>query len=312
MPAIDLRRPAVVTDDFRRRVADLLAPSGFAPRAKGDLVRRRGKNVHRVGFSSSQRNTEGHVACSVSLGFEDAAVRAQSPGWAAGGFLDGPEFDGSWQRSNIAVPGDADALADLVMKRLEFLELMESPETVLSETSRRYVPGLVEPRVIVPYLAVRLGRDAALSYARALLGGRPELWPAFAGACGRGNAPGGHADHGSQLATALADVEAVPPPAAPADVVPSADPRAAALRCFFGRQLRAWGEPEAAAALRRLPDADVHGSYAAQKAVEEPLVDSAAAARVVLRCVLGEDRIPRRPAPRPRLFQYHALHEPFA
>ncbi len=315
MPKVDLRKPALVTEDFRRRIADLLVPRGFDVRAKGALVRRAGKSAHRVEFSSSHLNHPGHAICWISFAYEDAAVRARHPGWRTGGFLHGHVFDGSTssQSLNVADADAAAALAALVLERLAFFDLMEAPERVLAEVSRRYVPGMVEPQVIVPYLAVRLGPDAAVSYARALLRGRQELWPAFSSARADAAArpPNPQADHGTQLATALAGVAAVLPDAAPADAVASTEPPARSLRSFFGLQLRAWGEPAATAALRRVADAAVREVHATQKALGVAIVDSEAAARIVLRAA-GEDRAPRRQAPEPRLFQYHPLHAPFA
>lgn len=107
--ATDQRKPELVREEFRRRIADLLAPIGFAPRAKGDLVRRHGKNRHRVEFSSSQRNTDGHVVCWEHFGFDDGEVRARHPGWTAGGSIHGHAFAGNLPDANIADSDEADA-----------------------------------------------------------------------------------------------------------------------------------------------------------------------------------------------------------
>jgi hypothetical protein len=53
-------------------------------------LKRNGKSVHLVTFSSSHRNGPRHVACHVALVVEDALVRKVSPGWSAGGLLTGP------------------------------------------------------------------------------------------------------------------------------------------------------------------------------------------------------------------------------
>jgi hypothetical protein len=313
MSGLDHRKPSVVTDEFRARIARDLVPRGFAVRARGaSLVRKRGKNTHRIDFSSSHKNAEGYVVCWVGPFFEDAAVRKTEKGWRAGGLLTGPAFaeEGS---TNVAVPADADALAERIVQHLAFFDLLEDPARVLVEVRRRYVPGLVAPVVVVPYLRARLGAGAVSEYASALLAARPELWPAFA-STRAGSAATTHgvalADHGTQLAMVITAAEESALKV-PADVVTSNQPPARSLRCFFGRQLRAWGEPAAAAELRSVGDEDILRARAAQDALGEPIVDSVAAARLVLHLAAREDRLPARPAPSPRLFQYHVLHEPF-
>lgn len=98
----------------------------------------------------------------------------------------------------------------------------------------------------------------------------------------------------------------------PSDAVTSSNVGAANLRCFFGRQLRAWGEVEAAGELRRVPDDRVLALRAAQEKLGGPIVDDVVYANIVLHAVAPKKSAPRRKAPSPRLFQYHVLHEPFA
>jgi hypothetical protein len=90
-----------------------------------------------------------------------------------------------------------------------------------------------------------------------------------------------------------------------------AAPDAAHLRGFFGLQLRAWGEPAAAAALARLDDPAIRELRAAQAALAAPVTESVDAVRLLLAAV-DVDRRPRRRAPAPRRFQYHARHRSFA
>jgi hypothetical protein len=145
-----------------------------------------------------------------------------------------------------------------------------------------------------------------------LLGARPELWPAFAStrAAAEANAVG-VADHGTQLAMLMRAGEEPVASSKPSDLVTSNVPAARGLRSFFGHQLRAWGEPAAAAELRHISDEDLLRTHAEQKALGEPIVDSISAARLVVHVATGEDRPPARGAPSPRLFQYHVRHEPF-
>jgi hypothetical protein len=314
MRAVDSRKPSLVTDAFRARVAGLLAPRGFELRAKGNLVRRQGKTWHRVEFSSSHRNVPGDVVCWVSFGFEDKKVEARRPGWAAGGSLGGHKFDPEFAMSNIAIPANADALAALVVTRLSFFELLERPEKTLFEVSRRYVPGFFEPSVVVPYLAAHLGSDAVAAYAHALLTGRQELWPAYASEreSATDSPTNTEPDHGTQLARAMMADRVPVALHAPPDTASSVNPGVRSLRCFFGRQLRAWGEAQLATELRKLPDAQVRDLGVAQDELEGPLVENPAAVRLLLRAAVGQDRPPRRLKPEPRLYQYYQLHQPFA
>lgn len=315
MSGLDLRQPALVTDDFRRRVAESLVPLGFVAKAKGaSLVRKRGRNTHRVAFSSSHYNTPGNVACFVAFWFEDGAVRKQVPGFRAGGVFGASEFPEA-APTNVANVEQAEELGGVIVDRLGFFDLLEEPARILVEVSARFVSGFWSPRLVVPYLNVHLGRDAVCTYARALLNGRPELWPAFASPRerrGQPAEPGIEPDEGTDLLRSMADLQLAGDVEVPPDVATSTKLVAANLRSFLGRQLRAWGEPDAAAALRRLDDEAVASIRAAQAACSDaPLVDGIAAARIALRLTTGEDRPPRRPAPRPRLFQYQALHDPF-
>ena len=262
--------------------------------------------MHRIDFSSSHYNTPGSAVVWPALWFEDAATRKLVKGWRAGGSLIGPEFAFD-APTNVASPADADALDRLVVSAIEFFDWLEDPGAVLREVSRRYVRGLVEPLVITPYLRVHLGEDATYTYAEALLRGRPELAPAYLTAI-----EGGHEgyDHGTRLANALA-THVRPRVELPSDMVP-APVRTAGLRDDIGLQLRAWGEVEAAHALRRAIDDDITRVRAMQTSQAENMVDSVRAARLALTLALGVDRAPRRDAPSPRLFQYHANHvQPF-
>jgi hypothetical protein len=307
-------KPSVVRDAFHRRVADALAPRGFVPNAPfSKLKRKAGKSVHLVEFSSSHRNVAEDVACYVALVVEDARVRKVSPGWRAGGALNGPSFAGDVP-TNVALSAEADELFSVVLDRLAFFDLLAAPEEAFAQLRLRYVPGLVDPVLIAPYLATHLGADAAAAYGCALLEARPELWPAFASPLeerGPGG-PGVHDDHGTQLAAALRAIGVVGEFERPADVVACAERPAAHLRSFFGCQLRAWGEAAAAAALRRVPDDEVLALRAAQEGLGEPIVDSLAAVRLALATTTGAARDPTRAAPRPRCFQYFAKHATFA
>jgi hypothetical protein len=119
------------------------------------------------------------------------------------------------------------------------------------------------------------------------------------------------ADHGSQLAQALKG-RVRGPLDVPSDAVRSPDDTQRHLRDVMGLQLRAWGEVEAAHALRLAGDDDIARVRAAQVSATETWVDSVRAARLALTLALGVDRPPRRDAPSPRLFQYYANHvEPF-
>jgi hypothetical protein len=304
---VDKRRPAHVTEDLRGRLARELGPLGFAVRSKA-FVRRASQ---RIEMSSSHRNAPGDVTAWIALVVTDPRIARVQAGWRAGGQLGGGEFYDDPPR-NVAERSQADELVERIRRRLAFFDLVEDPDALLRSACSRYVPGMVAPRVVVPYLLVRLGASAVETYARALLRGRPELWPAFVGAARRNaTSSARHSpDHGTELAWQLAKHGIAPGEPAPPDAVVSVDPAAANLRCFFGRQLRAWGEPEAAALLLRVTDDRIHALRAEQELLPGPVVDSVAYAQVVLREVVG-DRPPRRKAPSPRLFQYHVLHAPF-
>lgn len=316
MSPTDDRKPALVTQEFRERVADSLAPHGFAPRAQcHTLVRKKGKNVHRIEFQSSHRNAPGYAVVWPALVFEDAATRKLVKGWRAGGPLNGPAFSLDTP-VNVADAEDADHLAALIQERLAFFDWLEDPERVLADVARRYVSGLVDPLLVAPYLRAHLGEGGVLTYAAGLIGGRAELAPAFATEL-RSPSPedggSGSLDHGTQLARAARDLRSRLVSLVPTDVVESTARAARHLRNHLGLQLRAWGEPDAARALRRAHDDDVTYAYAAQKALSEPGVDSVAGARLALTLATGATRDPVRSAPEPRLFQYFVRHtEPFA
>jgi hypothetical protein len=309
---LDTRRPALVTEDFRERLAGEVTPLGFVARKKA-LVRRVGRTVQRIELSSSHRNVPGDVTAWVALVVTDPLVARAEPGWRAGGNLGGAEFYDE-PPTNVADSAQAGELIECVLRRLSFFSLMQDPHALHDSACRRYVPGILEPRILVPYLLTRLGPDAVATYGAALLRGRPELLPAFSGAhhqAARGGA--GHPDHGTQLALQLTKhgVRLTPADDSPPDAVVSLDPAAASLRSFFGLQLRAWGEVDAAALLRRVSDERIQAVRTAQRQLPGPTVDSAPQASVVLREATGELRAPRRETPEPRLFQYHVLHGPF-
>jgi hypothetical protein len=313
MGRVDRRRPAAVTEDFRLRVAAALAPAGFLALARKRFVRRRGEVTDRVELWSSHHNVPGDVCCFVSLLYEDRVIAGRAPGWRAGGELCGPEF-AEQPRSNLARPAEADALLARIVAGLAFFALLDDAARVAAKVQRRYLAGMVSPALVIPCLAVRLGADAARDYAAALLAGRPELWPSFLTRQGTTVTPGGprpKPDHGTELAVAMAAAGIALDRPAPAGCVRSPSLAASNLRCFFGRQLRAWGEPKVAAALCRVGDAELLALERAQRRVPGPLVDSAPAVRLVLEATTGEARRPRRRKPRPRLFQYHVLGEPF-
>jgi hypothetical protein len=311
MTMLDTRRPALVTTDFHARLAAELAPLGFIAR-RNALVRKRGKSTHRIEMSSSHHNAPGAVTSWIALVVTDTDVARVEAGWRAGGSLGGEAFHGD-PPTNVADSTQANELAAHLLQRLAFFDFVDDAPAVLAATRRRYVPGMIEPRVIVPYLLVRLGEDAVESYARALLRGRPELWPAFVGASSAKveARPKTIPDQGTELALSLAKHGLAFEAAPPRDTVVSSDLAAANLRCFFGRQLRAWGEAEAAGLLRRVPDARIRELRAAQENLPGPFVDEVRYATTVLHEVTGETRPPRRKEPTPRLFQYFVLHEPF-
>jgi hypothetical protein len=146
-----------------------------------------------------------------------------------------------------------------------------------------------------------------------LLGGRPELWPAVAGREDSRDArqPNVLTDHGTQIAGALSDAE-LAALEVPSDVVCSTERQAKALRSHFGLQLRAWGEPAAAALLRRCDDRAIVSTRESVQALADSSVTSSEAARLVLSLACGEDRAPRRSAPEPKFYQYYAGHASFA
>jgi hypothetical protein len=313
----DFRKPSEVTADFRARLALILAPHGFASRAKGArFVRKRGRNLHTVSLGSSHHNTPGDVTCFVSVVFDDAATRAQHHGWRAGGGFNLSAFDsGSETAANIAQPEQAGALIEQVLSRLAFFDLLESPGDLLRAVCKRYVPGILDPLLIVPYLRVHLGSAAVLAYARALLGARGELWPAFVAAPGESidlSAPAFWPDHGSQLGVALAGREQLDSGEIPTDLVLSAAREGRALRSHYGLQLRAWGEPAAAALLRRVGDDALLQHSAEQKQLSDPTVHSRQAARLTLKLATGEARDPARSQQSPLFYQYYAAHGDFA
>lgn len=313
---LDTRRPALVTEGLHARLSHELAPLDFVARKKA-FVRKRGKITHRIEMSSSHHNAPGFVAAWIALTYVDTAVARVESGWRAGGELGGAEFLAE-PPVNVADPAQVEVLVARIHARLGFFAQVDDAPALLERARRGYVPGMLEPRVLVPYLVARMGNAAASSYASALLGGRPELWPAFLGASAetvkaqKGTCP----DHGTDLSLSLAKLEVRLETAPPRDAVVSSSLGAANLRCFFGRQLRAWGEPEAAAWLRRIPDPRIQELRAAQEAMRGPdtgpPVDDGRQVAIVLHEVTGDTRAPRRERPTPRFFQYHVLQEPWA
>jgi hypothetical protein len=309
--AVDMRRPAEVTADFRNRLAELLVPQGFAMRAKGArFVRKRARNVHEISLGSSHHNAPGDVTCFVTYLFLDASCTAVAPGWRGGGAFGGPAF---FERkgNNIARADEATALLGRMRERLAFFELLERPSKLLPLVCERYVPGFYEPHIIVPYLRVHLGAVAVQTYARALLSGLPELWPAFLGAGPAAQQPGRIPDHGTSLARALLPEEGLAASEAPKDAVRSKGGSAGNLRSHFGLLLRAWGEADAAGLLRRATDEAIERLQSRRDSLPDRTVDSVDAARLALELVTGEARDPARPRPEPRHFQYHVAHGPF-
>ncbi len=80
----------------------------------------------------------------------------------------------------VATARGATSLIRHIVGALALFDLLDDAPRALEEVSVRHVTGIVDPDVFVPYLVARLGRGHAAGYARALLAGRPELWPAFA------------------------------------------------------------------------------------------------------------------------------------
>lgn len=276
---------------FGERVAAALEPHGFKPLADGAFVRKLGKNRHRIETSLSEYG-DGRISVSITPYFEDGLVRKVQKHWRAGGSMESTA-------SGEGHPNDEASAVTQILGLLDFFALFEKPERVFEEVSRRYLPGLVSPLNVAPYLRVHLGEDAVLSYTEWMLVNRPELWPAFVAK----EAPVLLSDHGTQLG-ALASFD--PPPGTATTA--TRPPRS--LRDFFGLQLRAWGEPKAAAALRTVSDEGILRARKEQEALEGQLVDSVPAVRVLL-ALTGEDRNPIREKPAPRYFQYHVLHPPF-
>lgn len=316
----DMRRPAEVTASFRARLAEALAPEGFVPRASGaTLVRavpavrgEHGARSHRVELSSSHRNAPGYVVCRVALVYTDADVKRLDPTWRGGGALGFGDFGGLQPPEDIADPTSADALFAHLTKSLRFFAWLDDPKRVARDVGRRYMPGFFAPRRIVPYLAARLGPAAAHDYAARLLAGRPELWPAFQAATrGANDEPGVMPDQGTELGRALAAWAPDADLSAPKGTVACADLRAANLRCFFGRLLRARGEPEAAARLRGVADDAIRTLGRASERPDQPLVDDDKIARLAVKVATGVDRAPRLARPKPRYFQYFTLHKPW-
>ncbi len=313
---VDLRRPADVTAEFRARLAAELGPAGFTARASGaTLVRKAGRRTHRVELSSSPRNTPGYVVCRVALLYRDADVQKLAPGWCAGGSLSYGDFEEGLPE-NLAEAASADAILARVRRGLDYFAWLDDAPRVARDVARRYMPGFFAPSVIVPYLVARLGADAAVSYGARLLRGRPELWPAFAAAIRGAHAEASNVrpDHGTELGRALArhvSAEALATFATPPGTATSQDPRAANLRCFFGRLLRARGEAEAAARLRELDEPGIQALGKALERPEHPITEDDKFAAKVLLAATGESRPPRRARAKPQHFQYYALHSPW-
>jgi hypothetical protein len=304
----DLRRPVDVTRDFRERLARELVDRGFVARRQNSrFVRRHGDVTESVELSSSFHNTRGHVTSWGGLFVVDKAL----PGWRAGGDFGSPAFkqDRDW---NIADTKNADDVLEHIVDSLGFFALTADPDKLLARVCTRYVGGFVDPSVVVPYLAARRGDEAVATYARALLDGRGELWPGFLGQRdGSIVASKARPGHGAELALMLATHAPGVAITPPTDAVRARDHAPANLRGNIGLQLRAWGEPAAAPLLRRMEDERVLALNEAQRAVGMT-VDDPVSARMALREVTGEDRALRRRKPKPRLFQYEVLHDPFA
>lgn len=274
--------------------AQLEAAEFKALASGGRFVRKRDRTRHRVEFS-------GAGGAQPSLIFEDAVVRRLVPDWRAGGPLSGPAFA-------LDLPSAQPRLARTLVEQLSFFDWLESPEAVGHDVSCRYVAGFIDPALIVPYLVAHLGPNGVERYAAGLLAGRSELTPAFASELrARGRTVDRAADHGTQLAQALRRFVPGVRPALPDGVCPSTSAAARNLRCFFGRQLRAWGEPGCAQALARVDDETIQRLHGAQLALRTPVTSSVEAVRLVMAAV-GTERAPRVAAPSPRFFQYHARH----
>lgn len=311
MSTRDARKPAEVSADFHARLAKELAEDGFFAKRSGKLLVRAGAlGEHRIDLTSSHRNAPGDVTCWVGLSFKDVKVAKLDAAWHAGGGLALEPFADE-PPTNVADAAEASALIAHVRSRLSFFALLEDPDATLEAVCRRFVPGLLHPAQVAPYLRVHGGVTAVDRYARALLDGCPEIWPGFAstasGAPPRGSA---RPDSGSELATMLATHAPGAEIEAPGDVVRTEDRGAANLRCFYGLELRAWGEAPIATMLRSLDDERVLALSRAHGRLELP-IDSPKHVQLTL-AALGVERSPARDRPAPAHFQYRARHAPFA
>ena len=298
-----------VVRELRTTIESELQSRGFAPNKHGTaFVRRNGTAIERIELTTSAVSSTDARAW-VSFELKDRAIAKVAPKWKAGGrgLPAFPEDDGS--KYNISKPKNAKAFIAYVKSALAWFELAADAKKLLAEASRRYVPGFVEPSVVVPYLRARLGEEGVATYATALLDARPELWPAVVGSP---TLPAGVAiDHGTALVQQLkrhAPGVALRPPK---DCVRSKNLSAANLRNFFGLQMRAWGEPDIAALLRGVDDKPIIAHYKKWES-NELTVDDAEAALQIFDLLGMKRRKLSRTKPSPRLFQYHVLHEPFA
>lgn len=268
------------------RLAPILTARHFKRSATQSFTRRRGRASDRVAIDKAGR---------VSLTVTDKTI---APDWRAGGPFDENTF------CDVPDRADVPRFVKLITKALVFFDLAADPTKLLTEAQRRYVPGFVEPTTVAPFLRAHLGAEAVATYAAGMLHGRPELWPAFLGARTGKLAParGITMDHGSQLATMVGEHAFVDPPA---KTVISTKPTSANLRSHFGLQLRAWGEPVAAAELGRVDDTTIDNLDVERSSVTD--VDYAA--RVL--AVTGVKRRPERRTPKPRYYQYEVLHGPW-
>jgi hypothetical protein len=305
------RRPAEVTAELRARIAEDLAPLGFTSTARA-YVRKRGTVRHEIGVQSSHYNSPAEVRWQLVFAYVDRRVGAIAPDWRAFGRLASSPLVEP-EPGNLVEPAQAARLCEVVRANVAYFDLLDDAARAFAEVCRRYVPGFVEPAMVVPYLVARIGVEAADAYARALLAARPELGPAFASARAGGMKKGpAQPDHGTQLARALAAHGAGAGVATPDDVARSERLEAASYRSHVGLSLRAWGEPEAAASLRRLDDAAMAALQKRQAAVKDAApVDSVEAATLAIEAATGTRRPPRRAKPEPRLAQYAELMAPF-
>jgi hypothetical protein len=309
--------PADRTASFRADVAAELLPRGFTALADNKRLKRSAGRgvVEEVSFSSSHHNGPTSAVCWVALLVNDRAIAAVSPRWQAGGGLNVKPFADDVS-CDLALPGQPARLLALVLRRLSFFDLLRDPPALLAAASRGPVPGLLHPALVVPYLRVRLGPEAAQTYAEALLAGRPELWPGFLGGIElAAETPAHGLDDGAQLGLEIARHGA---PGDAARLAAAAPPRvavstrrdAAHLRSHMGLQLRAWGEAHLTPRLARLDDETVLALYAEQGR-QGSQVDSPDRLRVLLAALGASPPEPRQPAPSPRYFQYLARAEPY-